>query len=95
MTQTAALSADAAAAGCRAGCGGCCIAPSISSPIPGMPNGKPAGVRCVQLDDDNLCKLFGTPQRPAVCGDFDFDHELCGDSREEALRLIGEWERLT
>lgn len=54
-----------------------------------------SGVRCVQLDDDNLCKLFGTPQRPAVCRDFDFDHELCGDSREEALRLIGEWERLT
>ncbi|HNV09555.1 MAG TPA: YkgJ family cysteine cluster protein, partial [Dokdonella sp.] len=27
---------------CRSGCGACCIAPSISSPIPGMPNGKPA-----------------------------------------------------
>ena len=40
--------------GCRAGCGACCIAPSISSPIPGMPNGKPAGVRCVQLDANNL-----------------------------------------
>ncbi|MCC6439509.1 MAG: YkgJ family cysteine cluster protein, partial [Rhodanobacteraceae bacterium] len=24
---------------CRSGCGACCIAPSISSPIPGMPNG--------------------------------------------------------
>ena len=34
---------------CRIGCGACCIAPSISSPIPGMPDGKPAGVRCVQL----------------------------------------------
>lgn len=22
---------------CRSGCGACCIAPSISSPIPGMP----------------------------------------------------------
>ncbi|MDW3636530.1 YkgJ family cysteine cluster protein, partial [Vibrio sp. Vb0667] len=22
---------------CRLGCGACCIAPSISSPIPGMP----------------------------------------------------------
>ncbi|MGR5456700.1 YkgJ family cysteine cluster protein, partial [Vibrio alfacsensis] len=28
---------------CRLGCGACCIAPSISSPIPGMPNGKPSG----------------------------------------------------
>ncbi|MCF5019628.1 YkgJ family cysteine cluster protein, partial [Pseudomonas lactis] len=27
---------------CREGCGACCIAPSISSPLPGMPQGKPA-----------------------------------------------------
>jgi Fe-S-cluster containining protein len=26
---------------CRVGCGACCIAPSISSPLPGMPRGKP------------------------------------------------------
>ncbi|MEZ4830770.1 MAG: YkgJ family cysteine cluster protein [Caldilineaceae bacterium] len=52
---------------CRIGCGACCIAPSISSPIPGMPNGKPAGVRCIQLTDDNRCKLFGLPERPVVC----------------------------
>ncbi|WP_158774410.1 YkgJ family cysteine cluster protein [Cobetia sp. L2A1] len=81
--------------GCRAGCGACCIAPSISSAIPGMPDGKPAGVRCIQLDTDNLCKLFGQPERPAVCGNFGFDHELCGDTRAQALHLIGEWERLT
>jgi len=43
---------------CRAGCGACCIAPSISSAIPGMPDGKPAGVRCAQLDEQNLCRLF-------------------------------------
>ena len=41
---------------CRAGCGACCIAPSISSAIPGMPHGKPAGVRCVQLDDALRCR---------------------------------------
>ena len=34
---------------CRPGNGACCIAPSISSPIPGMPNDKPAGVPCIQL----------------------------------------------
>ena len=33
-----------AALACRDGCGACCIAPSISSPIPDMPAGKPAGV---------------------------------------------------
>jgi len=30
-----------------------------------MPDGKPAGVRCVQLADDNRCKIFGQPERPA------------------------------
>ncbi|MDD8045446.1 MAG: YkgJ family cysteine cluster protein, partial [Verrucomicrobiota bacterium] len=30
---------------CRPGCGACCTVVSISSPIPGMPQGKPAGVR--------------------------------------------------
>ena len=49
---------------CREGCGACCIAPSISSPIPGMPNGKPAGERCVQLSVENLCSIFGQPGAP-------------------------------
>ena len=34
---------------CRSSCGACCIAPSINSPIPGMPHGKPAGVRTHML----------------------------------------------
>lgn len=81
--------------GCRPGCGACCIAPSISSPIPGMPDGKPAGVRCVQLDDTNLCRLFGDPRRPAVCARFAYDPELCGERRDEALRRIEALERAT
>ncbi|MEE4465596.1 YkgJ family cysteine cluster protein, partial [Azotobacter chroococcum] len=52
---------------CRVGCGACCIAPSISSPLPGMPLGKPAGERCLHLSVDNLCALFDKPERPAVC----------------------------
>ncbi|WP_081948814.1 YkgJ family cysteine cluster protein [Litchfieldella xinjiangensis] len=80
---------------CRPGCGACCIAPSISSPIPGMPGGKPSGVRCVQLDDDNLCRLFGDPRRPEVCRRFSFDRELCGEDRHAALSNISELERLT
>lgn len=70
---------------CRAGCGACCIAPSISSAIPGMPKGKPAGVRCVQLDEHNLCRLFGDPSRPQVCERFNFDASVCGKHRDEAL----------
>ena len=80
---------------CRAGCGACCIAISISSAIPGMPDGKPAGVRCVQLGDDNLCRIFGRPERPQVCSDFQAEPQFCGETREQALRLITELELLT
>lgn len=90
--ETAAVDAEFE---CRAGCGACCIALSISSPIPGMPAGKPAGVRCVQLTDDNRCKLFGMPERPAVCARLRPMREMCGDSREYALQWLGELERAT
>ncbi|PMR67958.1 YkgJ family cysteine cluster protein [Halomonas heilongjiangensis] len=87
--------ARATADECRPGCGACCIAPSISSAIPGMPDGKPAGVRCVQLDADNLCRLFGDPRRPAVCARFGFDRELCGEHRDQALERIAALELAT
>lgn len=80
---------------CRAGCAACCIAPSITSPIPGMSEGKPAGVPCVQLDERLGCKIFGHPERPAVCGGFKPMPDVCGTNRDEALWLIGELERLT
>ncbi|KAF1027765.1 MAG: hypothetical protein GAK37_02364 [Pseudomonas sp.] len=80
---------------CREGCGACCIAPSISSPLPGMPAGKPAGERCLHLSVEQLCQLFGRPERPAVCGGFKPDIEVCGNSREEAIKLIGWWEDMT
>lgn len=80
---------------CRAGCGACCIAPSISSPIPGMPDGKPAGVRCVQLMDDLRCAIFDSPERPAVCGSFRAMAEMCGTTPEEALGYLAELERAT
>ncbi|MCL1079596.1 YkgJ family cysteine cluster protein [Parashewanella spongiae] len=73
---------------CRLACGACCIAPSISSPIPGMPKGKLPGERCVQLSDDNLCKLFGQDNRPVVCGLFEATADVCGHSDKEALWLI-------
>ncbi|HEY1026503.1 MAG TPA: YkgJ family cysteine cluster protein [Pseudomonas sp.] len=80
---------------CRAGCGACCIAPSISSPIPGMPEGKPAGVRCVHLSVDSLCALFGRAERPAVCVGFRADEMVCGDSSESAIRILGWLEQVT
>ncbi|MFI8743032.1 YkgJ family cysteine cluster protein [Stutzerimonas zhaodongensis] len=80
---------------CRPGCGACCVAPSISSPMPGMPSGKPAGERCLHLSEQNLCRLFGLPSRPAVCSQFQADHIVCGDSRQEAIRLLGWLEQAT
>ncbi|WP_345793137.1 YkgJ family cysteine cluster protein [Thauera sp. JM12B12] len=80
---------------CRPGCAACCIAPSISSPIPGMPQGKPAGVRCVQLDASDRCQLFGDPRRPAVCASLQPSAEMCGADRTHAMRFLDRLERLT
>lgn len=80
---------------CRPGCGACCIAPSITSPIPGMPHGKPAGVRCVQLDEANRCRIFGRPERPAFCGGLQAAPEMCGSAREHALAWLTQLERAT
>ena len=80
---------------CRAHCGACCIAPSITSPIPGMPHGKPAGMPCVQLDDEYRCRLFGKPERPAFCASLRPAMEMCGASREAAMTTLDELERMT
>lgn len=80
---------------CRAGCAACCIAPSITSPIPGMPHGKAAGERCAQLDDALRCRIFADPERPQVCASLQPEVAMCGDSRAHALRWLGELEQLT
>lgn len=80
---------------CRPGCAACCIAPSISSPIPGLPAGKPAGVACVQLDPQRRCRLFARPERPAVCSRLRPSVEMCGSGRDEALRLLAQLEAET
>ena len=80
---------------CRARCGACCTAPSITSPIPGMPAGKPAGVACVQLDEALRCRLFGKPERPTFCASLKPGPEMCGASREEALAYLAALETAT
>jgi hypothetical protein len=67
---------------CRPGCAACCTAPSISSPIPGMPQGKPAGVPCIQLDTQLRCKIFGQPERPAVCRQLQPSLDMCGPQED-------------
>ena len=73
---------------CRPDCGACCIAPSISSPIPGMPQGKPANTRCVQLADDFKCKIFTSPLRPKVCSGLQPSREMCFSHRDDAITYL-------
>ena len=80
---------------CRPGCGACCIAPSISSPIPGMSHGKRAGERCVQLLPDNRCAIFGRPERPAVCASLRPCAEMCGTNRVAAMATLSALEIAT
>ena len=53
-----------------------------------MPEGKPAGERCIQLDDLNRCQIFGLPERPRVCLQFSATADVCGKADEEAFALL-------
>lgn len=60
-----------------------------------MPQGKPAGTRCVQLDAGNRCRIFGRPERPAVCGHLRPEREMCGETRDQAIQFLARLESLT
>lgn len=60
-----------------------------------MPHGKPAGMRCVQLDDQQRCRIFGHPDRPTVCASLRPHPAMCGDSREQAHAILARLEQLT
>jgi hypothetical protein len=60
-----------------------------------MPQGKPAGVRCVQLTDDDRCALFGRPERPAFCTSLAPAEEMCGATRGQALAYLARLEAAT
>lgn len=53
-----------------------------------MPHGKPAGQRCVQLDEYNLCRIFAMPQRPAVCASLRAENAMCGENAAQALAWL-------
>lgn len=74
---------------CRPGCGACCIAPSISS------LNKPAGIPCQHLDGELRCIIFGRPERPACCAGLQASLEMCGASRQFALRWLADLEVAT
>ncbi len=60
-----------------------------------MPQGKPAGVRCVQLDGAARCRIFGQPGRPAVCSTLMPSPEMCGASAAQAMIYLARLEQLT
>lgn len=80
---------------CRSGCGACCTAPSITTPMPGMPFGKPAGIACQHLLQDFRCGLFGRPERPDFCASLQPAQDMCGDTREQAIRWLSNLEQQT
>jgi Fe-S-cluster containining protein len=57
-----------------------------------MPQGKPAGVRCIHLTNDYRCAIFTDPGRPEVCRKFMAEEAICGSSREEALEILSKLE---
>jgi hypothetical protein len=60
-----------------------------------MPDGKPAGVRCAQLREDESCAIFGRPERPAVCAQLRPSAEMCGADRSAALAGLERLESAT
>jgi hypothetical protein len=80
---------------CRVGCAACCVVISISSPIPGMPGGKAAGTRCLQLTEAGACRLFGLPERPAICNHLQPSLEMCGTTNPHAYTYLARLEELT
>jgi hypothetical protein len=63
--------------------------------MPGLPQGKPAGMPCPHLDAALRCRLFGQPERPAVCSSLAPGPEMCGSNREHAMAWLTRLETAT
>jgi hypothetical protein len=50
---------------------------------------------CPCLTAEGLCSIYAKPERPAVCASLRAEPAMCGSSREEALAMLSELERLT
>ena len=60
-----------------------------------MPNGKAAGVPCIQLNEQGFCRLFGLPERPKVCSSLKPTFSMCGENKEQAMAYLTQLEKLT
>ncbi|KIH30584.1 hypothetical protein PU13_09965, partial [Escherichia coli] len=57
--------------------------------------GKPANTPCIQLDEQQRCKIFTSPLRPKVCAGLQASAEMCGNSRQQAMTWLIDLEMLT
>jgi len=60
-----------------------------------MPNGKPAGIKCIHLLADFRCAIFNDITRPAFCASLKPSHEMCGETRHDAIIWLTQLELLT
>jgi len=60
-----------------------------------MPYGKAANIRCLHLDNENRCNIFGKIERPNFCANLKPSIEMCGDNREDAMIWLTNLEYLT
>jgi len=60
-----------------------------------MPHGKPANTPCIQLDEQQRCKIFGSPLRPKVCAGLKPSAEMCGATSQQAMTFLIHLEALT
>ena len=60
-----------------------------------MPEGKPAGVPCINLDKNMRCRIFGQSTRPTVCASLAPSAEMCGTCREDAMKYLADLEKQT
>ncbi len=49
----------------------------------------------MNLNEDNLCSIWNRQDYPAACRNFTPTLEFCGQSNEEAMRLIAAFDKLT
>jgi hypothetical protein len=79
-----------------AGCGACCIAPSITTPMPGHADGKGAGEPCANLTADRRCRLWGRAERPGRSApELRPSEEMCGENRQQAMVWLSALELAT
>lgn len=60
-----------------------------------MPNGKKAGERCIHLTQNLKCAIFLHPDRPMVCSSFKAEKLICGNNRQDAMRILTQLEGVT